>query len=171
MTDIKIRVSKVKNFFFIIAAIIFIAGAYFGIFYIEPEKSTIVIKLFAIAGILLGFAGIGMFIYQLAYGPKFTLIINDEEIIFPGPFHTTIINRADVTHVRRIDIHGQKMLVLGVKNPEEYLVKVSPKIATMMKFNMRYGGPFCASAVNSVAKFEDIVKIFTVDLGYPEITE
>ena len=121
-------------------------------------RNPLLIRMVGISGVL--FFGLGMWVTLKQLFSKKSMLILDEAGIHLKPPTERIIRWKDITHFSEIKINSVKIIIIHVKNPEEYIDNKSNKIRkNLMNFNLNnYGSPFTIS-------------VATMDISYAELWE
>ena len=121
-------------------------------------RNPLLIRMVGISGVL--FFGLGMWVTLKQLFSKKLMLILDEAGICLKPPSERIIRWKDITHFSEIKINSVKIIIIHVKNPEEYIDNKSNKIRkNLMNFNLNnYGSPFTIS-------------VATMDISYAELWE
>ena len=121
-------------------------------------RNPLLIRIVGIFGVL--FSGFGMFVMAKQLFRKKLMLTIDETGIHQKQPKNQSIKWKDITHFSEIKINSVKIIIIHVKNPEEYIDIEPKKIRKkMMNFNLNnYGSPFTIS-------------VATMDIGYTELWE
>ena len=168
---ILIPISKAKLALMLIGSLIFVA---LGIIYVnDPQtfispvnKSKELIFVVGIACVL--FFGLASFyLFKKLFDNRPGLIISNEGI-FDNSSATPVglIRWNDIIKTDMIKIHGQRILLIKVKNPDKYIKKQeSKRTRNVLKANQNfYGTPIAITANGLKIAFEQLQKLIIENL-------
>ena len=121
-------------------------------------RNPLLIRIVGISGVL--FSGFGMFVMAKQLFRSQLMLILDEKGIHQKQPKNQSIPWKDIEGFSEMKINSVKIIIIRVKNPEEYIAIEPNKIRKkMMNFNLNnYGSPFTIS-------------VATMDIGYAELWE
>ena len=162
MTQIEIPRSKKKMIFMLIGSFVFVL---IGVWIIvaQPTVKNIFFNNLIVKNISGALAIIFFGIIAISIGRKLPqkaagLIINDDGIFdnssaIPAGF----IYWTEISNISVINIANQKLLMIGIKNPEEFINRQSGIKRQAMKINYNtYGSPISISANMLKITFDDL---------------
>lgn len=119
-------------------------------------RNPLLIRIVGISGVLL--FGYAMFVTAKQLFRKKLMLLLDETGIHQKLPKNQSIKWKDITHFSEMKINSVKIIIIHVKNPEEYINNEPNKIRkNLMNFNLsNYGSPFTIS-------------VATMDIGYVEL--
>ncbi|MDR6969548.1 hypothetical protein J2X31_003581 [Flavobacterium arsenatis] len=108
-------------------------------------RNPLLTRIIGISGIL--FFGFAMFVIAKQIFRNKLMLILDENGIHLKPPTNRIIKWKDITGFSEIKINSVKIIIIHVKNPEEYMNDETNKIRKkLMNYNLsNYGSPFTIS--------------------------
>ncbi len=175
---IEIPLSKRKLTFGLIGSLIFVVLGI--LFVLYPDKFITPIMRSATTIFISGFASILFFGACFIYVVKKLsdnspgLIISDDGIIdnSSGVSGGQILWN-DIEDIRVLEIHRQKLIMLQVKNPQDYIDKQTGAFKRkMMALNYKmYGTPLSITANALKINFEELLSILTNNLKTPVTRE
>ena len=169
---IEIPLSKKKIFLFFILSILFVVAGFWFVIKSPKIDSPIWgnIVMLHIAGVcsivFFGFCTIYLFKKLFNYAPG--LILNDEGIIDnSGAFDAELIEWKDITGFQILKVKRQKIIMVVVKNPEEYINNQKNRIKKlMMKSNYSLSdAPFHISANGLKCSFAELWNLLNDELN------
>lgn len=169
--SIEIPLSKIKMLLTLCGALLFVVVSIF--FIINPSifKTSLfadTTMIFVVGIISSAFFGIIAFILLFKLFQKRPgFIINEEGITDNSsglPFG--VIGWKDIREVKIAQVMSQKLLVIIVNNPEEYINRITNPIKrNAMKMNFKtYDSPICISANALKIKFDDLYRLLILKI-------
>ena len=164
--QIEIPLSKNKLFFTLFGAIGFVLIGLW--FLISPPISSTQIfgisSIYSIVGFIsVLFFGLGaVIIFRKISDEKAGIIINSQGIIDNSSgVSAGLIPWKDIQEIKVAQVMNQKFLMLIVKNPQDYLAKVTNSIKRKgMEINYKtYGSPISISASSLKTDFDELHKL------------
>lgn len=165
MNEIKIGLSKKKNFLAFLGSIVFIL---LGIqFILSPEQYVSFIHRNVELIKIIGFASVSFFGICLVYilfkilDKKPGLIINENGIIDNSNASSVgLISWSKIIGIRTQQVMSTKFLLIDVSNPIEFIEKSPSLKASLMKANFRmYGTPLSITSNSLNYNFDDLEKL------------
>ena len=163
MQKTEIYSNKKKALFIFCLSIVFVVLGIWMILEAENIKTPflqnpLLIRIAGISGVL--FFGFAMFVMAKQLFRKKLMLILDENGIHQKLPKNQFIKWKDIEGFSEMKINSVKIIIIHVKNPEEYMDIENNKIRKkMMHFNLNnYGSPFTIS-------------VATMDVGHKELLE
>jgi len=127
-------------------------------------RNPLLIRIVGISGVL--FSGFGMFVMAKQLFRKRLMLILDETGIHQKMPKNQFIKWKDITHFSEIKINSVKIIIIHVKNPEEYIDIEPNKIRKkMMSFNLNnYGSPFTISVATMDVTYKELFELLNEGL-------
>lgn len=121
-------------------------------------RNPLLIRIVGISGVL--FSGFGMFVMAKQLFRKKLMLTLDETGIHQKLPKNQSIKWKDIKGFSEMKINSVKIIIIHVKNPEEYIDMETNKIRkNLMNYNLsNYGSPFTMA-------------VATMDIGYTELWE
>ena len=165
MERIEIFTSKKKSILMLVGAIIFVVLGFW--IFMNAYNFTgwivtnpILIKVIGVISIL--FFGFGIFVgIKRLIKSELALIIDSRGLnVNPKKSLSEYIEWKDILGFREIKIHGIRIIIIGVRNPDHWIEKeTSPMRRKLMQFNLNnYDSPFNVGANG-------------LDISYKELTD
>lgn len=161
MKKIEIYSSKKKTLLLFFLSIIFVVLGIWMIMEAENIKTPflrnpLLIRIVGVSGVLL--FGYAMVVMVKQLFRKKLMFVLDETGIHQKLPKNQFLKWNDIEGFSEIKINSVKIIIIHVKNPEEYIDKEANKIRKkMMNYNLtHYGSPFT-------------IAVSTMDIGYEEL--
>jgi hypothetical protein len=165
MDRIEIYTSKKKSILILLGSVVFVTLGIFST--INPERFVTIlfrhpelIRLIGIASIL--FFGFGIFVgIKRLIKSEIALIIDAKGLnINPKKSLTEFIEWKDILGFKELKIQSQRIIIIGVKNPEHWIEKETSAIRKkLMRFNLNnYDSPFNITAAGLDISFDELNK-------------
>lgn len=165
MTEITIALSKRKMIYGLLACFALVSTSSWLIYLAITAKhswpelfTSVVIGAIGIIGIAL-FGGIAIAIFSRLFNRKPGLMINDQGISDnTSSLSVGLIAWQDILTLQTVVISSTKLLMIVVRNPEDYLNKSTSKLKTrLMRSNLKmYGSPIAISATNLQCNYDEL---------------
>jgi hypothetical protein len=133
------------------------SGRSFGFFYNSPP---LVYGLGLLAVVCFG--PVGLFGVRKMFDKRPGLVLNSAGVVDNASgVAAGFIPWSDVTGARIHEIHNQKMLVIGVRDPRKYIDRGGPLKRVLHKASYKMGsGPVAISSVSLKMEFPELVALF-----------
>jgi len=169
---IEIPLSKKKLTLMVIGSLIFVVLGI--LFVVSPEnytslimQSPTIIFISGLASIL--FFGLCFFFISKKLGDKSPGLVISDEGILDNSSGVSVgqIKWAEIEHISVIKIYRQKMIILQIKNPQEYIDKQTNWFKRkMMTTNYKmYGTPVCITSNGLKISFNELLSTLTEKLN------
>ncbi len=166
LTNIEIPVSKSKTIRLLIISTTFVLIGVF--FVIDPIRfltiwvqNPIIISVVGYISIL--FFGFGIFVFiSRLFQTRPGLIITDKGIIYDTKDNINgFIDWSRITKISTINIYRQRMIMIHVDNPDEFIKSQDKAIKRkLMAFNQNnYGAPIGLTASGFAISFDSLLKL------------
>ena len=127
-------------------------------------RNPLLIRIVGISGVL--FSGFGMFVMAKQLFRSQLMLILDENGIHQKQLKNQSIPWKDIAGFSELKINSVKIIIIRVKNPEEYINNESNKIRKkVMNFNLNnYGSPFTMSVATTDISYEKLLELLNEGL-------
>ncbi len=164
--QIEIQLSKKKLILMLVGAIAFVLLGLWLIFEAYnltgwKAKNPTYTRIITIAGVLF-FGACAVYIFRKLFDNKPGLIIDNVGLIDNSSgISAGQVLWSDVKRIKVIEIHRQKLIMLQVKNPQDYIDKQTSgfkRKMMQMNFNM-YGTPLSITSNSLQIKFDELLNV------------
>jgi len=171
MNEIKIPLSKKKNFLMLLGAIVFVV---LGILFVYRPESFVSPIFHNVSSIrFVGILGTVFFGVCGIYGiiklsdKSYGLIINDNGIIDnTNASSIGLINWADISSIETRQIMSTKFLLIFITDPNKYLNHTAGFKRKLLQANMKmYGTPLSIISNSIKCNFDELEKLITSNLN------
>ena len=166
LNRIEIPVSKSKTILLLLGSIGFVLIGI--LFVIDPSKfisikATNSTYIFLLGFVSIIFFGFGVYVFIKRLGQSIPgLIINEKGIIYdPKDEINGFVEWSIITKFSKINIHNQKLIMIHVDNPDEFIKNQSKALKRkLMNFNQSsYGAPIGLAALGLSISFDSLYQL------------
>jgi hypothetical protein len=166
---IEIPLSKGKILLMLLGCIAFVIGSIWLFNFAETQQEYAPALLKGIGGIGFAFFGLaGVFMLKKVTDKKPGLTINAKGIVEnTNGISIQMVEWKDITSIDSIDVAGQQLIVVKVKNPEKYVDKASNNAQKrLLRLNVKqYGTPIFITTNSLQIGVDELLALLNEEFG------